>query len=250
MLRRTTDSPSPASGSLRDDGTDRDRAPMLAHDRVLLVLRRGITSGSLVGGTRLVQSRIAEALGVSTTPVREAIRQLAAEGLVQFDVHGGAVVHELSRSELVEVYELRKMLEPVAVVRAAKEATEGSLVKAVELVDAMQRVEGAMVWSEINVRFHSVIEWASGSPRLVGILRQLHGLSSLYVTHSLLSTPDRIRRGNDEHREILEAVIARDTEAASGAIIRHLDGTLRVLLELRGLDVTAPSGATSRRWEI
>lgn len=238
MRRRPTDGPAPAPQPV----------PMLAHDRVLLALRRGITTGYLVGGTRLVQPRIAEALGVSTTPVREALRQLAAEGLVQMDVHGSAVVHELSRSELVEVYELRRLLEPIAIVRAAKEATEASLVEAVELVTAMQQVESAAVWSEINARFHSVIERAAGSPRLAAVLRQLHELSSLYVTHSLLSHPDRIRRGNAEHREILEAIIDRDTEAASDAVLRHLEGTLRALLEVRELDVACAPEHTGRWW--
>ncbi|MGH9087044.1 MAG: GntR family transcriptional regulator [Acidimicrobiales bacterium] len=238
MRKRATDGPSPAP----------EPVPMLAHDRVLLALRRGITSGYLVGGTRLVQPRIAEALGVSTTPVREALRQLAAEGLVQMDVHGGAVVHELSRSELVEVYELRRLLEPIAVERAAKEATETSLVAAVELVTAMQRVTGPSAWSEINAEFHSVIEQAAGGSRLASILSQLHALSSLYVTHSLLSEPDRIRLGNAEHREILEAVIDRDTDAAVDAVLRHLDGTLRALLEVRELDVTLPPEHTGRWW--
>lgn len=228
-----------------DEGAE---ATMLAHDRVLQALRRGITSGYLVGGTRLVQPRIAEALGVSTTPVREALRQLVAEGLVQRDGHGGVTVHELSRSELVEVYELRKLLEPIAVVRAAKEAPIASLVEAVELVTAMHHVEGAAVWSEINVRFHSVIEHAAGSPRLAAILRQLHALSSLYVTHSLLSEPERIRRGNAEHREILEAVIDQDTDAAADAVLRHLDGTLRTLLEVRELDLAVPTTGHTGRW--
>lgn len=219
-----------------------------AHDRVLKALRRGITSGYLVGGTRLVQPRIAEALGVSTTPVREALRQLAAEGLVQRDVRGAIVVHELCRSELVEVYELRKLLEPIAVVRAAKEASVASLVEAVELVTAMHSVEGATVWSEINARFHGVIERAAGSPRLAALLRQLHALSSLYVTHSLLWEPDRIQRGNAEHREILEAVIDQDTDAAADAVLRHLDGTMRTLLEVREFDVEVPSNGHTGRW--
>lgn len=250
MPRRSAGRPPTAPGRRAGRGTDESSTPMLAHDRVLLALRRGITSGYLVGGTRLVQPRIAEALGVSTTPVREALRQLAAEGLVQMDVHGGAVVHELSRSELVEVYELRRLLEPIAVTRAAKEASEASLVEAVELVTAMQHLDGATVWAEINARFHSVIERASGSPRLVSLLSQLHALSSLYVTHSLLSTPERITRGNAEHREILEAVIDGDADAAAAAVLRHLDGTLRVLLEVRELDVTCHTGHTGHtgRW--
>ncbi len=247
MRRRSNDGPSPVAGGGLADGTDSPRQ-LLSHDRVFLTLQQGIASGYLVGGTRLVQPRIAEALGVSRTPVREALRRLAAEGFVQMDAHGCAVVHELSRSELVEVYELRKVLEPMAVVQAAKEASPASLVEAVELVTAMQHVEKAGEWVRTNTRFHSVIERASGNRRLASVLRQLHGLSSLYVSHSLLSEPSRFERGNAEHAEILEAVITGDTDAAVDAVLRHLDGTLRTLLEVRELDVALPPGHTGRWW--
>lgn len=216
-------------------------------ERVVETLRHGISTGYLVGGTRLVQPRIAEALGVSTAPVREALRQLAAEGLVQFDDRGAAV-HELNRSELVEVYELRQQLEPIAIVRAAKEASDETLVQAIELVAAMQDVTDPTSWTEKNARFHSVLEVASGSPRLVAILSQLHALSTLYVTHSLLAAPERLRRGNDEHQEILEAIINRDADAAVEAVLRHLDGTLRTLLQVRELDASVAACRVGRWW--
>src|ERR1022692_4203840 len=72
-----------------------------ASHRVKLVLHRGIVTGTIPGGTRLVQSSIAEELAVSTSPVRDALRELAAEGFVRLDDRGGAVVHELCRSELI-----------------------------------------------------------------------------------------------------------------------------------------------------
>ncbi|MFC0080776.1 GntR family transcriptional regulator [Aciditerrimonas ferrireducens] len=223
------------------------RGGVPVYERVASVLRRGIVAGTLAGGTRLVQPRIAAALGVSVTPVREALRRLAAEGLVQLDESGGAVVHELSQAELVEVYELRRLLEPLAVTRAAKEASEVRLVEAVELVAAMHEVRDVAIWSEINTRFHSVIEEAGCSPQLAAILRRLRALSALYVTHSLLSTPERVEAGNAEHREILEAVIANDPEAAAAAVERHLEGTLRTLLEVREVDGHR-FGARADRW--
>lgn len=206
-----------------------------ASERVAETLRRAILSGYLPSGTRLVQPKIAEALGVGSTPVREAVRQLVVEGLVRMGP-AGAVVHELSRSELVEVYEVRKLLEPIAVARAASEASEESLVAAIELLGAMESVESPAVWSETNARFHELIVGSSGSPRLCAILRQLHGLSALYVTHSLMLSPERIAKGNAEHREILEAVITGASGAAADAVVRHLEGTLRTLLQLRELD--------------
>ena len=94
-----------------------------ARRRVKMVLHRGIVTGTIPGGTRLVQSSIAAELAVSTWPVREALRELAAEGFVRFDGRGGAVVRELCRTELEDIYEIRMMLEPVAAARAAMSAT-------------------------------------------------------------------------------------------------------------------------------
>ena len=94
-----------------------------ASRKVKLVLHRGIVTGTIPGGTRLVQASIAEEMAVSTRPVRDALRELAAEGFVRLDGRGGAVVHELCRSELQDIYEIRMMLEPVATARAARLAT-------------------------------------------------------------------------------------------------------------------------------
>jgi DNA-binding GntR family transcriptional regulator len=204
-----------------------------ARQQVADVLRQGIISGRLIGGTRLAAPRVAQALGVRTPPVRDALRDLAAEGLVQVDLSGVAVVHELSRAELEEIYELRTLLEPIAIGRATKLASSDDLVEAVELLTAMHEVADPGAWSDLNTRFHSVLEEAGSSPLLAAILRNLRALSGLYVTHSLLLQPDRLRAGNAEHREILEAVIGNDPDAAANAVTRHLNGTLNTLLQVR-----------------
>jgi DNA-binding GntR family transcriptional regulator len=204
-----------------------------AHDRVREILHHGIVAGSIPGGTRLVQSRVARELGVGTRPVRDALRDLAAGGFVRFDASGVAVVHELSRSELTDLYEIRKLLEPVATARAARYASEDSILQAVGLLAAMEQETDAERWVEHNDRFHSVIEEAGNSPRLVAILQNLRDLSALYVTHSIAAEPGRVRSGRAEHEEILKAVIARDPEAAADAMFRHLDDRLRTLLTVR-----------------
>jgi DNA-binding GntR family transcriptional regulator len=197
------------------------------------VLRGQIRTGALPGGTRLVQSRIAADLGVSVSSVRNALRALEMEGLVREDTRRGAIVHELSRSELVELYEIRKLLEPVATARAAKCASADSILDAVELVARMRSEAESTRWAEYNLRFHGILEEAGSSPRLTDILRNLRELSALYVAHSILTEPDRVRQANAEHEEILRAVIDRDAEAAADAVLRHLDGTLRALLTVR-----------------
>jgi DNA-binding GntR family transcriptional regulator len=196
------------------------------------ILRGRILSGALPGGTRLVQARIAAELGVTTGAVRGALRELEVAGLVR--VRGrGMAVHELSRTELVELYEIRKLLEPVATARAAKCASAESILAAVELLAAMQSEQAAPRWAEYNMRFHTLMEEAGSSPRLAVLLRDLRELSALYVTHSILSEPERAAQANAEHEEILRAVIDRDPEMAADAVLRHLDGTLRTLLAVR-----------------
>jgi DNA-binding GntR family transcriptional regulator len=202
---------------------------MPARSRVKLVLHRGIVTGAIPGGTRLVQSSIAEELSVSTRPVRDALRELAAEGFVRLDDRGGAVVHELGRGELEDIYEIRMMLEPVATARAARLAGSASLLRAAELLAAMQSETDGTQWAQYNSSFHHVIDEAGSSPRVVAILENLRQLSARYITHSLLTVPDRAEQANAEHTEILRAIIARDPEAAAGAVITHLDGTLLAL---------------------
>jgi len=204
-----------------------------APDEVAEILRVRIRTGEVAGGTRLVQARLADELGVSTGSVRTALRQLEAEGLIRADPRRGPVVHELSRTELVELYEIRKLLEPVATARAAKCASATSILEAVELVAVMNSEEAAPRWAEYNLRFHSIIEEAGSSPRLAVILRNLRELSTLYVAHSIVSEPERVSQANAEHEEILRAIIDRDPVAAADAVLRHLDGTLTALLTVR-----------------
>ncbi len=209
--------------------------PMSARRRVKMVLHRGIVTGTIPGGTRLVQSSVAAELAVSARSVREALTELAAEGFVRFDQRGGAVVQELCRTELEDIYEIRMMLEPVATARAARSATRASLGPAIQLLVAMETETDATRWAEHNARFHNVIDLAGNSSRLVAILKNLRELSTLYITHSVLAVPDRARRANAEHEEILRAVFAHDPAAAADAVLRHLDGTLGALRTIHQL---------------
>ena len=211
------------------------QGPVPARRRVKMILHRGIVTGTIPGGTRLVQSSIAAELAVSTRPVREALAELAAEGFVRFDKRGGAVVRELCRTELEDIYEIRMMLEPVATARAARSASAASLRPAIRLLVAMETETDGTRWAEQNARFHDIIDTAGNSPRLVAILRNLRELSALYITHSVLAVPDRARRANAEHEEILRAVFAHDPVAAADAVLRHLDGTLGALRTIRQL---------------
>jgi len=226
------------------------RRPLTARHRVKMILHRGIVTGTIPGGTRLVQSSIAAELAVSTRPVREALNDLAAEGFVHFDQRGGAVVRELCRTELEDIYEIRMMLEPVATARAAKSATSASLRPAIQLLVAMESETDGTRWAEHNASFHNVIDLAGNSPRLVAILKNLRELSTLYITHSILAVPDRARQANAEHEEILRAVFAHDPVAAADAVLRHLDGTLGALRGIHQLRTSHTGAVPYQRGQI
>ena len=197
--------------------------------RVKRVLHRGIVSGAIPGGTRLVQSVIARELAVSIPQVREGLFDLAAEGLVRIDGRGAAVVHELCHSDLEDIYQIRILLEPVAAARGASLASEENMLQAAALLAAMKSETDAGRWADLDSTFHRVIGGPHNSPRLAAMLENLRELSARYVRHSIVAAPGRIRESDAEHEEIMRAVLAGDPMAAADATLRHLDSTVRGL---------------------
>lgn len=218
-----------------------------ARRRVKTVLHRGIVTGTIPGGTRLVQSGIAAELAVSAAAVRDALRELAAEGFIRLDDRGGAVVRELCRTELEDLFQIRRLLEPVTAARAAACASTEAILQAGQLIAAMEAETDGARWAEHNSRFHQLIDETCGSPRMAAILANLRELSARYVTHSVVSAPDRARSGNAEHREILRAVIARDPAAAADASLHHLDSRLGALLDVHQVGASRRGTRITRR---
>lgn len=202
-----------------------------AHEFVYDTLRRAILGGALAGGTKLVQADIASQLSVSTTPVREALRDLAAEGLVVFRAHIGAVVRELDIGELVELYDIRKALEPLAIQRAAARITPEEIAQAYALARQMEQESSPGAWAELNRKFHAIVENAAQAPFILSVLKGVQDISTIYVAHSLVLQPSRIVSGNKEHRALLAALRRHDGEAAASLIVAHLDSTLHAVLK-------------------
>lgn len=207
-----------------------------AHQFVRDTLRRAILNGVLTGGTRLVQAEIAAQLKVSTTPVREALRDLAADGLILFDPHRGAIVRELNIGELVEVYEIRKALEPLAIRKAIEHLSDEQLDEAAALQDKMDSESDPGTWADLNWQFHWSLERAADSPHLQSIVKSMQDIASIYVAHSLKIEPGRIAAGNREHREFLDALHRRDADKAAAVHVQHLDATLDAILSSGNLD--------------
>ena len=214
-----------------------DRAPLpqlgsaaarTVHADVASRLRQAILQGDLPAGTRLVQAELAAALDVSVTPVREALRGLASEGLVDVDAFRGAVVHSPTLDEMDEIYSIRRVLTPLSVQRSVAAVCAEELELARSLSAEMSACEDQGEWVELNRRFHRVLEASEHSPHLSKVLARLADISVVYVNLSLGPDSGGERRddADGDHRRLLEAYAAKDVEAASDIAVEHLTRTI------------------------
>jgi len=198
------------------------------HANAVARIRQAILDGELPAGTHLVQTELAAALQVSVTPVREALRELATEGLVDFDAFRGAVVHTPTLAEMDEIYSIRCALTPLSVARSISAVGDEELDLARALSLQMCDSGDPVEWVELNRRFHHVLDAASHSPHLSGVLGRLADISVVYVNLSLGPGGGRPRRddADDDHRRLVDAFAARDVELASSIAVSHLTRTL------------------------
>lgn len=209
-----------------------------AHQMVRDSLRRAILDGTLPAGSRLVQADIAARLRVSTTPVREALRDLASEGLIRLDAHRGAVIRETSLDEVREIYLIRRLLEPEAVKAAVQEMAPDVLAALERLRADLDDTRDPGRWVALNREFHRLLNGASGLERLAEILKHLDDNAAVYVNMALRATDsDHLDSGNRHHQRLLEACRDGDGEGAAKLVVEHLQQTLgtveRAVLNLR-----------------
>jgi DNA-binding GntR family transcriptional regulator len=198
-----------------------------AHVYVRETIRLAILNGQLAGGTRLVQSELASQLDVSTTPVREALRDLASEGLIRIDPHHGGVVAELDEEDLREVYQIRQRIEPFALEVAMPFITDEILDRIEELHEAMSAAPNSAAWVQLNRDFHMTIYEASNQDRLVAMVRSLQDASVMAVSARIQQLPELRDLANKEHGELIEALRAKDVERAKSVIMHHVTLSIR-----------------------
>lgn len=194
-----------------------------AHEYVHDALRRGILGGLLPGGFQLGQVQIAEALGVSTTPVREALRRLSSEGLLDFGAFRTPQVHQPTLGELEEVYDLRRLLESYAMSKAVPIISDEQLERAEKIHRQMVAEEDPTEWLILNAAFHSVLTECCNAPKLESFLETLRASVALYVGLAIRQRPERRVESNAEHAAMIEACRTRDVERALEATRRHMD---------------------------
>jgi DNA-binding GntR family transcriptional regulator len=197
-------------------------------------LRERILRGVYPEGEPLRQDALADELGVSRIPVREALRQLEAEGLVTFSPHRGAVVSSLSLDEIDELFELRADIECDLLRRAIPKMSPEQLERAVDVLDEFQDalVAGeATRWGPLNWHFHAALYAPANRNFTMGVLQKLHQHSDRYFRMQVLLAHGGVR-ANNEHREITTAVQERDIERACDLMRAHILGAGSSLLEL------------------
>jgi DNA-binding GntR family transcriptional regulator len=197
-------------------------------------LRVEILSGLIPPGSRLLQTKLAERMRTSTTPVREALAELAAEGLVDLDPHRGVMVHEPSEGELREVYEMRSLLDPVLMEKTVKGITEGEIERAAAFCQQMEEETDPGAWVVLNSRFHALLDGAARSPLLASTVRNLRNRSSIYIATSLRESPERLSDANSEHRAMVEACRVRDGDAALEPALQHIEATVELATRYLG----------------
>jgi DNA-binding GntR family transcriptional regulator len=225
QVTKPEDTPSWAKG-----GLGRVAAPL--REQVLNLVRSAILNLDLKPGQRLVERELIEQLGVSRTTVREVIGQLTAEGLVTMIPQKGAVVSVLSVDEAKDIYEMRAVLEAIAVRRFVERSKAEHREQLKGALSEVEAAAGLTASDELAAkdRFYEVLLAGAGSSPLTQILSSLQGRVRVLRATSL-SVPGRPQEAAAEIREVVEAIFAGDADRAAWACQRHVRNAARIGLE-------------------
>lgn len=208
-------------------------------------IRERILCGELQPGFVLSESALARDLGISRTPVGEALRELAAVGLVEQMPRYGTIVRRVGRAEIIELYELREALEPHAVALAVGRIALADVVRLEKLCERiaefetdMRRAKGSRLEGQAlrdflatDMAFHTVLIHAAGNRRIARIVRDSHVMTQLFGTQRLIHDKQIIAEVCRFHAQILAAIQRGDAKAAREAAAEHIRASLAHTLE-------------------
>jgi len=208
-----------------------------------------IASGVLRPGDRLREVALAERLAVSRTPIREAIKDLEADGLVEHVPRVGAAIKVLSYAEVVELYEMRAVLEGVAARLAVRAASELELQELVKLNERMvASLDNATQMAQLNRMFHRALFNAAKNRYLLQSVSMVQK-TMLVIGPSTLTEVSRASAVIEEHAVLLDTLLRRDPVAAELAMVAHIDASHRARLQqlaLRMENLSDLKGTTHR----
>jgi DNA-binding GntR family transcriptional regulator len=202
-----------------------------AQQYVLSTLRAEILQGLYPANTHLRQEEVAKRLHVSTTPVREAFRDLRAEGLVSIDPNKGVLTRGLTAADATGIYELRMMLEPMLAQRACLHIAAADLEAAKSSHETMVATRFPEQWSLLNESFHESLVKSQAETRLFDIAESLSRAARPYVSLSMHVNEDIMASNNSEHAALVAAYEAGDAEAVFTQTRSHLEHTRDAVVE-------------------
>ena len=194
-------------------------------------LREQIFSKQLAPGSWLDEQSLAMEYGISRTPMREAIKVLASEGLITMKMRRGAYVTEVNRADLEQIFTVLSLLECQAAKESAIKATEDELNRLDHLHHRLEKAAADRdieQFFEINGKFHELIQDIAGNRWMNGVIADLRKVLKLHRRDSLTST-GRLQNSLIEHREILKTILKRDLVGAETAMRKHMERGLEAL---------------------
>ncbi|MEA5505453.1 GntR family transcriptional regulator [Halotia wernerae UHCC 0503] len=191
-------------------------------DLIADALREAILQGIFQEGQSLRQDEIATQFGVSRIPVREALKQLEAEGLVTLHLNRGAMVSVLTADEAQEICEIRSALEVTAMQLAIPKLIAADIEKAAIILEATNQTSDVGMLAKLNWDFHATLYASAARPRLLTMIKNLHVNCDRYVRVQLTQM-DYQERSQKEHYQLLDACHQRDSKAAVRLLKRHID---------------------------
>lgn len=225
-----------ASLELSADGKAPARGSM--PDAVAGAIRQAILDGVLPPGAWLREAEVARELKVSRTPVRDAFRILAADGLVTINANQGAVVSPMTSDDVLELYVVREALEGLAARLAARRAPQRYIEDFTKILAEMKKVGQAgdiRALSRLNFEFHVIVLEAAGNRYLDRALTQLHNAARRFPDPTL-GLPGRVEESIEEHVSLANAIIQGDADTAEDLAIKHMRhlSELRIRMLFRG----------------
>ena len=203
-------------------------------DVVFNTLRQAILRGELKPGERLMEIQLANKLGVSRTPIREAIRKLELEGLVLMIPRKGAEVAEITEKNMLDVLEVRRALEELAVKLACERITEEEIQELKDAADAFQKIlseKDITKIAEADEAFHDVIFKSTGNDRMIHLLNSLREQMYRYRLE-YLKREEYHPQLLEEHQQIIDRITRKDQSEAAELIDRHIGNQVDVMLEM------------------
>ena len=219
---------------MTDDLTLNMNAYLPLRDVVFNTLREAILKGDLKPGERLMELQLASKLGVSRTPIREAIRKLELEGLVIMIPRKGAEVADITEKSLRDVLEVRKALEELAVQLACEKITQEELEELEKAGEnfkkVLKRSKDITEVAEADVRFHDVIYMATDNHKLIHLLNKLREQMYRYRVE-YLKNPDVHEQLTQEHEEIVYHIKRREKVEATAVTCQHIDNQVSAVTD-------------------